>query len=391
MKVGFISFHSFCNPGGVKNHILGLSAEFSKRGIENKIIAPRRKPEEDYGEKVILLGTSFPFPFCGSEADLCINFNPIAVRETLEKERFDVLHFHNFSVPSAWQILLSQSTNNSLNILTFHSNLAGSELIKAFPEFLYPVRRMVDWKIDGVIGVSPLILKYFRGFKKPMAVIPNGLDVPYFSPERFKDGALAAAADPKIFTPGREKKINILFLGRLEDRKGLIYLLRAFNILCKSYGNLLLTVVGDGPMEEECRAFAKENRLENVIFKGRASEDQAPLYYNDCDIYCSPAIYGESFGIVLTEAMAAGKPIVAFGIDGYTSVLGKGAGKKFLAKAKDGADLAAKLEMFINDENLRRQMGKWGRKEVQKYDWPKIADQVLDFYGRCSDFKKGRK
>jgi phosphatidylinositol alpha-mannosyltransferase len=387
MKVGFISFHSFSNPGGVKNHILGLSAEFSKRGIENKIIAPRRNPDEDYGKKIILLGTSFPFPFGGSEADLCVNFNPIAIEEVLDREKFDVLHFHNLSVPSAWQIMLSRSAKKSLNILTFHSNVSGSELIRTFPEFLYPVRKMVDWKMDGIIGVSPLILKYFKGFKKPTVVIPNGVDVSYFSPERFNDKKLMGAANPNIFTPGRKDKINILFLGRMEDRKGLIYLLRAFKKLCGNYSNLLLTVVGDGPMEEECRNFAKENSLDNVIFKGRAPEDQAPFYYNDCDIYCSPAIYGESFGIVLIEAMAAGKPVVAFGIDGYTSVLGKGSGKKFLAEAKNVSDLAEKLEMFIKDEKLRQKMGKWGMEEVQKYDWPKIADQVLAFYDRCSKFK----
>ncbi|MFA5746879.1 MAG: glycosyltransferase family 4 protein [Candidatus Paceibacterota bacterium] len=387
MKVGFISFHSFSNPGGVKNHILGLSEEFSKRGIENKIIAPRRNPEEDYGKKIILLGTSFPFPFGGSEADLCVNFNPIAIKEVLDREKFDVLHFHNLSVPSAWQIMLNSSAKKSLNILTFHSNVAGSELIRTFPEFLYPVKKMVEWKMDGIIGVSPLILKYFKGFKKPTAVIPNGVNVSYFSPERFEDKKLMAGASPNIFTSGRQGKINILFLGRIEDRKGLIYLLQAFKSLCNSYDNLLLTVVGDGPLEEECRIFVKDNSLDNVIFKGRASEEQAPFYYNDCDIYCSPAIYGESFGIVLIEAMAAGKPVVAYGIDGYTSVLGKGSGKKFLAKAKDTADLASKLEMFILDEKLRQKMGRWGMKEVQKYDWPKIADQVLDFYGRCSKFK----
>ena len=101
MKVALISFHSFYKPGGVKRHVLGLHQEFKKRGIYSKIIVPRRESSENYGKDVILLGTSFPVTVDGTQADFDINFNPLAIDQVLSKEKFDILHFHNFIPPSA--------------------------------------------------------------------------------------------------------------------------------------------------------------------------------------------------------------------------------------------------------------------------------------------------
>jgi phosphatidylinositol alpha-mannosyltransferase len=373
MKVGLISFHTFSQPGGVKKHIFGLQKEFKKRGIETKIIAPRRKRSEDYGKDVILLGTSFPLKFSGSQADLCINFNPLAIGRVLKKENFDVLHFHNFGFPSALQIL---EWSKTLNILTLHANLETKSFLKSFPGFLYLFNKIARWKIDGVIGVAPLNLEIFKGFKKPMAVIPNGIDLEEFNPQvsgiqKYLDG-----------------NINILFLGRIEERKGLIYLLRAYKILSKEHSNLRLIVVGEGPLKEDCQQWVEKNKLKDVVFIGGTEEADAPSLYRTADIYCSPAIYGESFGIVLIEAMASGKPVVAFANRGYKGVLEKGKGRRFLVKPRDYKTLAEKLDILIKNPQLRLEMGKWGVREAEKYSWPKIADQVLAFYELC---KKGKK
>ncbi|PIX92669.1 hypothetical protein COZ26_00585, partial [Candidatus Kuenenbacteria bacterium CG_4_10_14_3_um_filter_39_14] len=167
MRIGLISFHSFYQPGGVKRHVLGLHKEFKRRGIYSKIIAPRRKWSEDYGKDVILLGTSFPLSFSGSQADFDINFNPLAIERVLKKEKFDVLHFHNFGFPSAYQIL---EKSEALNILTFHANISGSKFFKRFPSLLYVFNRLAQWKIDGVIGVAPLNIKVFKKYTGPKAV-----------------------------------------------------------------------------------------------------------------------------------------------------------------------------------------------------------------------------
>src|SRR3989304_4589285 len=130
MKIGLVSFHSFLQPGGVKNHIINLQKEFKRRRIQSKIIVPRRSPEERYGRDIIFLGTSFPFTVGGTQGDFVVNFNPLAVEQTFKKEKFSILHFLNFGFPSSFQIL---ERSDSLNILTFHANLEKSEFIKQGP------------------------------------------------------------------------------------------------------------------------------------------------------------------------------------------------------------------------------------------------------------------
>ncbi|MDO8424771.1 MAG: glycosyltransferase family 4 protein [bacterium] len=378
MKIGLISFHSFSQPGGVKRHVLGMYKEFKKRGMDVKIIIPRRRRDEDYGPDAILLGTSFPLNFSGSQADFCVNFNPLAIESLLEKEKFDILHLHNFGFPSAFQIL---ERSKSLNVLTFHANIEGSKFFKTFPTLLFLFRKIVQWRIDGVIGVAPLILKVFRKNNVPKIVIPNGIDVEEFNPRV-----------PRLTEPpfNKKDKIRLLFVGRLEKRKGLIYLLRAYKILEKKFSNLSLVIVGDGELKEDCKRFVKKNNLREVYFKGRVKAEKLPSYYASSDIFVSPAIFGESFGLVLLEAMASGLSLAGFANQGYKEFLGKKRGAEFLAKPGDWRELAQKLEILIKDPNLRKEMGEWGEKEAQNYSWSKIAGQILDFYRYCKERKQKR-
>jgi phosphatidylinositol alpha-mannosyltransferase len=148
-------------------------------------------------------------------------------------------------------------------------------------------------------------------------------------------------------------------------------------------------VVGEGPLKDDCQKWVERNRLENVVFEKAIKEKDVPFYYKTCDIYCSPAIYGESFGIVLIEAMASGIPVVAFANTGYRTVLEKGRGKRFLVKPRDYKTLAKKLEILIKNPGLRQEMGDWGLKEAQKYSWSKIADRVLAFYELAGKKRNG--
>ena len=389
MKIGLISFHSFVQPGGVKNHVLGLHKEFIKRGVQSKIIVPRRSRLENYGKDVILLGTSFPFPFSGSQSDFCINFNPLAIEALLKKERFDVLHFHNFGFPSVFQIL---ERSSSLNILTIHADLKGSGLFKKFPTFLYPINKIVQWKIDGIIGVAPLTLKFFKNFQGPKLVIPNGIDLEEFNPnipkiKRFSDGKIKAFNKLSLDSEQRQR-VNLLFVGRIEKRKGLIYLLKAYKILIKKFPNLRLIAVGEGPLKVKCQQWAKKNNLTEVCFVGEKTGKELPQYYASSDIFCSPAIFGESFGIVLLEAMASGLPIAAFANQGYKEFMKGKKGEEFLARPKDYKALAKKIEILAQDNLLRKKIGEWGIKEAQNYSWQKIAGEVLEFYQSCSKTKQ---
>ena len=152
MRVALITFHTFSQPGGVKRHILGLQKEFKKRGIYSKIIVPRRKRQEYYGKDVILLGTSFPVIAGGTQTEVDINFNPLAIERVLKKEKFDVLHFHNFTLPSGWQIL---ERSKALNILTIHANIERLKKTPGLQIFLYLCKILTQWKVDGVIGWLP--------------------------------------------------------------------------------------------------------------------------------------------------------------------------------------------------------------------------------------------
>lgn len=384
MKVALISFHSFYQPGGIKRHILGLAKEFRKRGVEVKIIIPRRKRHENYGKDVILLGTSFPVVTAGTKTDLVVNFNPLAIENVLKKEKFDILHFHNFTPPSALQIL---ERSESLNILTIHANIEKSEFLKRLG-VLYLCKRIINWKIDGLIGVASLNLKGAEDFKKPKIVIPNGIDLDRFHPE--VSGLRKFSDPPDKLARGASKKINILFLGRIEERKGLIYLLRAYKILEKNFSNLRLIIGGEGPLKSDSEKWVKKNKLKNVVFEGRVREERAPAYYASCDIFCSPAIFGESFGLVLVEAMACGKPVVAFANEGYKGVLGNTKGARLLVRPKNYRTLAKKLEILIKNQELRGEMGRWGIGEAKKYSWQKIAGQVLSFYQLCRKDKQKR-
>ncbi|MCP6718743.1 MAG: glycosyltransferase family 4 protein [Patescibacteria group bacterium] len=374
MKVGLICFHSFLNPGGVKRHVLDLHKELKKRDVETKIIIPRRKRSESYGKDVILLGTSFPINFTGSQADFNIHFDPIAIERTLKKEKFDILHFHNFGFPSILQILISPSASKSLNVLTFHANIKGNEFLENFPALIYFSNKISQWKIDGVIGVAPLNLEYFSLYSGLKKVIPNGIDLDKFN-----------ISIPKI-KKFSDKKINMLFVGRIEERKGLIYLLKAFKILQKKSSNLRLIIVGEGPLEKECKKYVKDNDLKEVVFEGQVPKSLAG-YYRTADIFISPAIFGESFGLVLLEAMACGAPVVAFANQGYKSFLKGKAAERFLVEPKDYKGLARKIEVLVNSQGLREKIAKKQFQEAKKYSWPKVTNQVLDFYRVCQEAK----
>ncbi|PIY91072.1 MAG: hypothetical protein COY72_00095 [Candidatus Nealsonbacteria bacterium CG_4_10_14_0_8_um_filter_35_10] len=371
MKVGLISLHSFLKPGGVKSHILGLSKELKKRGLKTKIIVPRQSFEENYGREVILLGTSFPVSFGGGKSDFAVHFNPTAIEEVLEKEKFDVLHFHNFGFPSSFQIL---EKSRALNILTFHSDVERSKLLTEFPILLEILKMVIEWKIDGVIGVSEVALKFLNSCRVPTTVIPNGIDLEIFNPK---------AKKIKKFLDG---KVNILFVGRIEERKGLIYLLRAYQILEKKFQNLRLIIIGEGELKEKCQNFVKDQNLKEVYFEGEKTGKELVSYFNSSNIFCAPSIYGESFGIVLLEAMACGLPVVAFANEGYKEFFKDKKGG-ILVKNRDYKDLAKKLKILIENENLRKQMGKWGREEAKKYSWDRICDKILDFYQLCQKEK----
>lgn len=365
MKIGLVCPYAL-NYGGVQEHVRALYKNFIQRDHEVRILAPQAFGEEPKKD-VIFLGRGFytdSTTGTGSHLTIGLHYGPL-VDEVLRREKFDILHFHEPMVPTISWFLLAYS--QSINIITCHRAQKFSEEEASLYRFFKPVSLLLARRIHGRIAVSQTAKKFaLKLFPGQYSIIPNGIDISRFRPtgeklKKFNDG-----------------KINILFVGRLELRKGLVYLLRAFSLL--NDNRLRLIVVGDGPMREECEKFAQKKKLENVSFEGEISEEKLPLYYRSTDIFCSPAPHGESFGIVLLEAMASGRPVVAFANAGYRELLKNYPSQRLLAKPKDVEELAKAIKTLVQDKDLRLELGHWGREKAKSYSWNKVSQEIIRFY-----------
>ncbi|MBN2462663.1 MAG: glycosyltransferase family 4 protein [Dehalococcoidia bacterium] len=366
MKIGLVSPYDYSFPGGVVNHIAYLAHNFIQLGHKVKIIAPCPKPGTHYfEEEVTPVGKPLPVPYAGSIARVPVSpWLPTQIGEILAKEELDILHLHEPFAPMVCLSALLKS--NYINVGTFHACHTKPRTYW-LGKFIF--RRWLS-KLHGKIAVSKPALEYVnRHLPGDYHIIPNGIDTEHFhvdGPARneFADG-----------------KINILFVGRLERRKGLGYLLNACDEVKRDFPNVRLIIVGPGTVLRPWYEKSAENMglTDNVVFTGFVPSAELPSYYRSADIFCAPATGGESFGIVLLEAMACGKPVVATNIQGYASVLAHGE-EGLLVPPKDEESLAHALLSLLHDKSLRLRMGNKGKIKAEKYSWPNIARQVMDYY-----------
>ncbi len=374
MKIALVSPYDFAFPGGVINHIVALEKQFTRMGHQVKVIAPASTAASSLNSSLIPIGKPRPVPTSGSIARVTISpWLSSRIKSVLEKENFDIIHLHEPFMPMLCTTVLRLS--NTANIGTFHASsvqsrheFMGYNFGRPFTTWL--LRRWFR-KLHGRIAVSKPAMEYVNNyFNGEYNIIPNGIDLEHFSSdvspiEQFCDG-----------------KLNILFVGRLEKRKGLNYLLRAYKWVKGEFPESRLIVVGPGTRLR--RKYEKEVRkrgLEDVVFVGYVSQDDLPRYYKTADIFCAPAIGWESFGIVLLEAMATGKPVVASDIPGYASVVTQGV-DGLLVPPKNEGELAQALISLMRDASLRQHMGARGRLKAGEYGWESVAQRVLDYYIR---------
>ena len=363
MKIALVSPYDFTWPGGVTVHISQLAHQFTNMGHQVKILAPHspsRIPEDD---GFMPLGRSVPIPTGGSIARLSLSvWLHSKVKEILRTERFDVVHLHEPLMPVL--PLSALQSSNSLNVGTFHA------FYGRFRNYgwSHPILKRWFKRLDGLIAVSPPARQYAsRFFPGEYRIIPNGIDIDHFS------GQIRPV--PEL----NDGKLNILFVGRLEKRKGLRYLLEAYGKLKWDFPDTRLVVVGPGNLDKDCHRVLSERALDDVVFFNNVSYQDLPRYYKSADICCAPATGRESFGIVLLEAMASGTPVVASRIEGYSSVLSHGEQGVF-APPKDSASLSEALALLVRNPELRHRMGESGHKTVQQYRWEEVARQVMDYY-----------
>ncbi len=363
MKIGLVSPYVYPLPGGVTQHVRYLYENLRLRGHDVRILTSSHGLQRTSEGDVIRLGKGFSMPANGSVGTVTISPRFVSqVRELLERERFDVLHFHEPFVPFLSLVILRES--RSVNIGTFHAYGGWS------PAYEFGSRAMKRYaeRLHGRIAVSAaarhFIDRYFPGDYK---VIPNGVDV-----DRFR-----RAVPLSRWQDGTQ---NILFVGRFEPRKGVLDLLKAHRILRREGTEARLLLVGGGPQEREARRYIATRRLGGVEFLGRVSDDEKAQLFRTADVYCSPATGRESFGIVLLEAMAAGAPIVASDIHGYKGVVRRGR-EALLVPPREPKELAVALGRLLTDRELARTMSANGQVRAEEFSWPRVTAKVDDYYG----------
>ncbi|MFQ6058894.1 MAG: glycosyltransferase family 4 protein [Anaerolineae bacterium] len=368
MKIAQVSPYDYPYPGGVTEHISSLYQCFQQMGHQVRILAPSSQDEDELQDDIIKVsGAVVPLPFSGSVARITISPRLYRrVKKILQAERFDIVHLHEPMMPVLPWIVLRHS--KAINVGTFH---AYREIEHVGYVYGRPLLKRLINRLDGCIAVSEAardnVARYFPGQYR---IIPNGVDV-----ERF--GGPGVEPLPRYM----DGKLNILFVGRLEKRKGFRYLLRAFPYVKAEFPQARLLVVGAYDKDDKAPfvRYARRHRLRDVKFVGYASAEEIPRYYRTAHLFCAPSTGFESFGIVLLEAMASGVPVVASDIAGYRSVLTHGE-EGLLVKPEDERALAGAIIRLLRDSELRQEMGQRGRATARQYAWDRVAQQVLDYY-----------
>ncbi|MEV6427065.1 glycosyltransferase family 4 protein [Nocardia sp. NPDC051463] len=360
MKIGMVCPYSFDVPGGVQAHVVELARVFIERGHKVSVLAPASEdtPLPDF---VVSAGRAVAIPYNGSVARL--SFGPMAytrIRRWIDGNDFDVLHIHEPNAPSLSMLALKIAEGPI--VATFHTSTTKSLVLSTFQGVLRPYHE----KISGRIAVSELARRWqVEALGSDAVEIPNGVDVPAF------------ARAPML--PGYPRTGGtVLFLGRYDEpRKGMEVLLGALPSLVGKHPDLQILIVGRGD-EERLRREAGP-LAEHLRFLGQVSDDEKASAMRSADVYCAPNLGGESFGIILIEAMAAGTAVVASELDAFRRVLRDGSAG-VLVPVGDSARLAATIDGLLTDDARRNALVQSATQIVGEYDWPVVAEQILRVY-----------
>jgi phosphatidylinositol alpha-mannosyltransferase len=365
MKIGLICPYNIAKGGGVQECVFAMQNELKLRGHDAYIITPRPKDYDvDPSKKIIFVGsaTDFNSPL-HTTIQVSAGINE-TIDEMLAEHEFDILHFHEPWVPMLSAQILSRS--KCINVATFHAKLPETLMTRTMIKVVTPYTKSVLKYIDEFTAVSDAAAEYVCSLTdKPVALIPNGIDL-----NRYK--APARRTDNK-------KQKTIFYLGRLEPRKGVSHLLHAFKILSESNPNVSLVIAGDGPDRAKLEAMVGDKNIPNVVFAGFITDKEKIHYLRTTDLYCSPALYGESFGIVLLEAMASGLVTVAGDNPGYASVM-NGLGAISLVNPKHHAEFARRLNLLLQENDLRSLWRQWAAEQIPQYSYATIVSQYEEVY-----------
>ncbi|QCB51021.1 glycosyltransferase family 1 protein [Rhodococcus sp. PAMC28707] len=360
MKIGMVCPYSFDVPGGVQAHVQQLAEVFIERGHRVSVLAPASE-ETLLPDFVVSAGEALAIPYNGSVARL--RFGPVTysrIRRWISENDFDVLHIHEPNAPSLSMLALKAADGPI--VATFHTSTTKSLFLSTFQGVLRPYHE----KISGRIAVSELARRWqVEALGGDAVEIPNGVDVAAFA------GAPLLSGYPRA---GK----TVLFLGRFDEpRKGMGVLLGALPSLVARHPDIEILVVGRGD-EEGLRDDAGV-LAHHLRFLGQVDDAEKASAMRSADVYCAPNLGGESFGIVLVEAMASGTAVVASELDAFRRVLRDGAAG-LLVPIGDSEALAAAVDSLLSSEKLRVELVEAASRAVVDYDWPVVAEQIMRVY-----------
>ncbi|SDL67790.1 glycosyltransferase family 4 protein [Nonomuraea jiangxiensis] len=371
MRIGVVCPYSWDMPGGVKQHIDDLAQALMAQGHEVSVIAPAAD-DEDLPAYVTGAGRAVPVPYNGSVARMSFGFLSAArVRRWVRTGGFDVLHIHEPLIPSLG-VLACWAAKGPI-VATFHASFTRSRAI-AVAE---PLLRSALEKLSGRIAVSDAARKSLvEQFGGDAVLIPNGVTVSRYTEAEPLDGWGPDGA-------------TIGFLGRMdEERKGLPILLDAFGTLAAERPGLRLLIAGPGDEKDVYERVPKEFH-DRVTVLGMVSEADKIRAYHSVDVFCAPNTRGESFGIVLAEAMASGATVLASDIPAFRRVLGEGQAGALFDNGDPGS-LAREAAALLDDPERRAKLAAEALVAVRKYDWSTVARDVVRVYETVTTSGAGR-
>ncbi|MEI7683054.1 MAG: glycosyltransferase family 4 protein [Candidatus Saccharibacteria bacterium] len=374
MKIGIVCPYDMDRGGGVQEHVLAQAHELKKRGYNVSILTPKTRNSVVGAQstvKIIYIGgsTKVKTPI-NTSLELGASLKRDAVDDILAAEKFDLLHIHEPEVPFLGAQIVAKA--NCPIVATFHAIHPETPLARTIETVRIPYSRSIFTRLTELTAVSDAAAIFVRERTgRKVHIIPNGIDLNKYNYE------------PHVHTV--EPK-SILYVGRLEKRKGVIYLIRAYAALAKLRDDVCLQIAGDGDLKNSLEEYVKNHKIPRVEFFGFVSEKQKTELLHQATIFCSPALYGESFGIVLLEAMASGTVIVAGDNQGYAGVL-QNTGRLSLVNPKQVSEFSRRLDVLLDDEGLRQNWLEWAKLAVQKYDYPRVIDQYLEVYKQIPSLK----
>lgn len=365
MRIGLVCPYNVVAGGGVQECVFALAKELIARGHYVRVLSPRPRAYKGEAPKhVLFVGSATKVSSFHTTSQISASAENEAIEQVLSEHKFDILHFHEPWVPFVSRQILTRS--NACNIATFHAKLPENRMNRTIEKVITPYTSSILKYLDTLTAVSDAAADYVKTLSdETIQIIPNGIDL-----EKFKQQKPLPTSDNK----------NIVFVGRLERRKGIAYLLDAFELLQRQHDDsLTLHIAGAGPDERRLKRYSQELDLVNVQFHGYISEQDKIELMRNATVFCSPAPYGESFGIVLLEAMALGTPLVAADNPGYASVM-KDRGSISIVNPKNAQTLANRLDTFMTDEKLRSLWRQWAKTYVKQFSYTAVTDMYEQLY-----------